>query len=104
MRRPRQRPLRGLQFFMRKIGSGLDESTRVESQTSLQPFRARRSACHDEDVLDIMTLGKPAVSSPFNALELSIPLEFRQLSAFVQNDGGAFLDPSDQIPRHRLGE
>src|SRR5256714_15451635 len=104
MRLPAEWPLRGGEVVTREIGTGLYESLRVQRDTTIEPFRGRRGACHDEDVLDVMTLGRIVVRLPLDTLEVSVAFERRYLRARSQRNCRVFLDAPDQIARHRVGQ
>src|SRR5215213_8841962 len=98
MRRALQRPLCSLQLIARKIRSGLDESTHVQRQTSIEPLRTRFGAGHHENVPDVVALCRVLVGPPPDALEIFRSVEGRELRARVQGNLRALFYAPYQIP------
>src|SRR5713226_6662943 len=105
IRRPRERPAGVRHFILRDIRTRLDKSLLIERDTPIQPICVRYCAGHDEDVLNVVDLGRAGLEvTPLHAFEMAVPLEGHNLAVRLQMNRSSLFDPSNKVPRHRPGE
>src|SRR5881409_707150 len=72
----RQPPARRREILLRQVGTGLDETPRIERDTALEPCRAGHRACHYEDVPYVQRLdGLGGLMPPAHTLEGIVALQ-----------------------------
>src|SRR5258707_1980043 len=103
--RPRERPAGVGEFILRDIRARLDKPFVVDRDAPIQPIRVRYRTGHDENVLNAAGLGQTGlVVTQSHTLEMLISLERHDFRVRLQLNRWTLFDPSNQVPRHGLGE
>src|SRR5438445_12511825 len=93
-----ERPARGGQVLRQQVRSRLDEPLGVEREAAVQPACAGHRARHGEDMPEAVCLDTSAlVVAPAHPLEVTVPLEARDLRVHVTDDGRMVFDAADQV-------
>src|ERR671938_121111 len=100
MRGPSERPLRLGQIVRRQISPGLNESFRIQRDTTFEPARVGNGTRHQKDMFDVVRLYAPrTVVAPTDALQMAVSFQRQDFRLRSQLYAWALLQTPNQIAR-----